>query len=65
MSATTFLVTDIMENSAPDRIMESAIAANVLAIHSGIAQVLLLLKIIIIGIGHKVNLKILVQSLSY
>jgi uncharacterized membrane protein len=38
VSATTFLVTDIMENSAPDRIMESAIAANVLVIHSGIAQ---------------------------
>ena len=55
MSATTFLVTDIMGNFAPERTMESAIAENVLAIHNGIAQVLFLLEINIGGIIKKVK----------
>jgi hypothetical protein len=37
-SAITFLVTDIMGNFVPVLIMESANAANVLVIRSGIAQ---------------------------
>ena len=54
MNATTFLVTDIMGNFAPARIMESANAENVLAFQSGIAQVLLLLEIIRGRTRHKV-----------
>ena len=56
MTATTFLVTDIMGNFALERITVSAIAENVLAIHSGIAQVYLLFEIIIGGFRNEFKL---------
>jgi len=54
VTAITFLVIDIMGNFALARTMENAFADNVLAIHIGIAQVLLLLEIIIGGIINKI-----------